>query len=137
MDYITLNLTPNRYFRNFDMYYIEKSIKNLGFSKDKVTKKYTIFCKNNNEILKVRIDGSLFYKVKVSLIDNELIKNIFKNALEIVKDINQGYDNLLKTSEFYFYWPENFNPKETDLNIPNYQINYCDSETGIISRIYS
>lgn len=120
MKTITLNLTPNKSFINFDINEAEKKVYEMFFEKKIDKKNFRMYVNKNKDILKIRKDGKLFYKINMQTIDNKTFSNIYDSLKQIIDNINCVYDGLLDTNEFSIYWPEGIDYK--DLYLPNYSI---------------
>lgn len=119
---ITLNLTPNRKFINFNQKYIEKSIRKLGYFRYLDTNKFTMYKNDDDDMLRIRNDGSIYYKVKTDTLANDNIITILENSFKIIESLQYEYNNLLNLDKLYVYWPDNFDARKIPNLIPNYSI---------------
>jgi hypothetical protein len=120
LDYITVSLTPGRHFYNLDKEKVERELMKINFRKNSTMHKFSTYSNDNCEIIKLREDGSIYYKVKIIEVDTKVVFNILWSIEKIVSRLNPIYDNLLNTDELFIYWPDSFDGK--NLNLTNYLI---------------
>ncbi|WML35651.1 hypothetical protein [Clostridium sp. OS1-26] len=131
MSCITISLTPGRYFVNLNKSKIEKILNELNFKSTSYVGRLSIYKNNKNEIIKLREDGSLYYKVNVDTINNNVVSNILLSVEEIINKLNLAYDDLLNTNKLFIYWPDNFDGNNLNL------INYFITTDKILSNKYT
>jgi len=136
MDFVTADLTPERFFVNLQLQSIIEKLQHIGYSLARKYDDFMIFENSNSCHVKIRIDGSI--NCTVPVIDNEegLVQRLFKELTLIMKTLNPVYDNLLNINNIFLYWPDDYDFSNlifSDYSVKNTNI-YDGKYVSVLNR---
>lgn len=136
MDFITVNLTPEKAFYNFQIQEIKSILINMGFIDIKEYKDFSIFKKDNKEKIKIRKDGTLYYYELATTFIGFNFNSFFNRIKEIICKLNPSYGGLLSFDKFYIYWPKNFKCEKIEFLNYDIKTNHIieNQRSSILSR---
>lgn len=136
MEYVTFNLTPGRYFYNFEMEKVAHELEKINYRKIVESSDFIIFSNKNSETIKIRKDGSVFYDIPVINFSRYSLSHAISDINKIIDVLNLAYDGLLNSNNVYIIWPDGF--KYQEMNLSNYTVKnvkvHGNCFTSILSR---
>jgi hypothetical protein len=108
MDYVTINLTPGRFFCNLQFNDVAHKLEEIGYSLVYERSDFVLYRNASLDSIKVRKDGGIYFKTVVAIFDDNLLEKLFNRINTVINALNSVYGNLLDLSNMFIYWPKNY-----------------------------
>jgi hypothetical protein len=139
MDFLTVNLTPGRFFLNLQLQKIILKLQEIDYSLSSEYSDFLLFTNLNMNVIKIRRDGSLTCKIPILDDSERFSQKIFNELTLIIQTLNPVYSNLIDINNIYLYWPDNYDFSRltfTDYSVQNGNI-YDGKYVSILNKIPS
>ncbi|WP_346877103.1 hypothetical protein [Clostridium sp. UBA5712] len=120
MDFVTVNLTPGTFFLNLQLQKVILKLQEIGYDLNREYDDFLLFKKSNSDVIKIRRDGSLSYKILAVDKGEKFLQKLFQELKLITQELNPLYNNLIDINEIIIYWPNNYD--FNSLKFTNYSV---------------